>query len=721
VKFVSKTFKMKNLIILFLCIAHATFAQTGKEKVLVTDMTKIKQITNIAIAPDGKKAIYTLRTTEPNAESALEYDYKAHLFLTDFQTVKQLTRGSESVGSGTWSPDSKHIAFARTVKGKSQIFVMPLDGGEAFQLTDIKYGAANPNWSKDGSKITFSINIGLLELLKDSILNPNKGVPTWSMEKPGFKNNDFLKPNKDIKPNPNGNIDEIRAYLSKDEEDKKVKLFNRLNFQGESTTQPEMNFNHIFVIETKEGAKPTPITTGFANCTGGTWLDNNRVIVYSDFDPNQHPDREQANATFIINANGTGKTMLLGKKGMNINGVFTSSDGKMMTFFSSNTEGVNFPDLFIANADGTNAQQVPLDRSIGTVVWSKDSKSIYMTAQSNGGQPLFQYDMASKKVAQLTDFDSGILNFDVSSEKILFAKTEVTNPNELYVADRQMKNATQLTNINDWVKNKALSVPEKRVFTNSKGQKIEYWIMKPSQMEAGKTYPLLLNMHGGPTAMWGPGEFSMWHEHQYFCAQGYGVVYANPRGSGGYGIDFQRSNIKDWGVGPQEDVLAAATDAAKQSWVDTSKQVITGGSYAGYLTAWIVGHDNRFKAAFSQRGVYDLTTFMGEGNAWRLIPNYFNYPWNDATEKVLETNSPYTFVQNIKTPLFIKHGENDLRTGVIQSEMLYKSMKILGKEVEYLRVPGATHELSRSGNVRQRIDRMLRIYEFFERYVGKKG
>jgi dipeptidyl aminopeptidase/acylaminoacyl peptidase len=220
--------------------------------------------------------------------------------------------------------------------------------------------------------------------------------------------------------------------------------------------------------------------------------------------------------------------------------------------------------------------------------------------------------------------------------------------------------------------------------------------------------------------MWGPGEFSMWHEHQYFCSQGYAVVYANTRGSGGYGLDFMRANIKDWGTGPTEDVLAAATDAAKASWVDTSRQVITGGSYAGYLTAWIVAHDHRFKAAFAQRGVYDLTTFLGEGNAWRLIPNYFNYPWNDTKEKVLETNSPYTFVDKIRTPLLIKHGENDLRTGVIQSEMMYKSMKIMGKEVEYVRMPGGTHELSRTGNVRQRIDRMLRIYEFFERFIGNK-
>lgn len=711
---------MKNIYVFLIFISQCLYAQNGTEKVLVTDLTKIKQITQISMAPDGKKAIFAVRSIESNEENKLEYEYRNHLYLTDFQTVKPLTRGVESVGGGAWSPDSKQIAFVRSAKGKSQIFVMPLDGGEAYQLTDIKYGAFNPNWSKDGSKISFSVNIGLNDLLKDTILNPSKSLPSWSIEKPGFENNSFLKPNKDIKPNPDGNINEIRAYLAKDEEDKKVKIINRLNFQGEATTQPELSFNHIFIIDAQEGAKAKPLTTGFISHNGGAWLDNNRLVFSSNLDPNQHPDREQSNAITIISLENNSKKQLLGEKNFSYSGLSFSEDRSKIAFLRSPTEGVNFPNLFIANGDGTNVQEITFDRSIANMVWAKDGKSLYFTAQSNGGQPLYKCDIATLKVTQLTDFESGILNFDISSDKILYVKTEVTNPAEVYVANLELKNAVKLTHLHDWVKNKKLSVPEKRIYTNSKGMKIEYWIMKPSSIEAGKKYPLLLNMHGGPTAMWGPGEFSMWHEFQYFCSQGYGVVYANPRGSGGYGIEFQRANIKDWGTGPQEDVLAAATDAAKEKWVDTARQVITGGSYAGYLTAWIVGHDNRFKAAFSQRGVYDLTTFMGEGNAWRLIPSYFNYPWNDKKEGVLESNSPYTFVENIKTPLLIKHGENDLRTGVIQSEMLYKSMKILGKEVEYLRVPGATHELSRSGNVRQRIDRMLRIYEFFERYVGKK-
>ena len=712
---------MKKILFLLLVVTQFAFAQKGKEKVLVTDMTKIQQVSNVNVSPDGKRALYSLRMIEPNPENKLEYEYRTHLFLTDFQTVKQLTRGTESVGGASWSPDGKQIAFARSANGKPQIFIMPLDGGEAYQLTDLKYGAGSPNWSKDGSKIAFSVNVSMNEVMKDSILNPNKGVPSWSTEKPGFANNDYLKPNKNVKPDPNGNLEEIRAYLAKDEEDKKAKVFNRLNFQGEATTQPEMSFNYIFVIDAKEGAEPKPVTTGFRSYGGADWLDNGKIIANVDLDSLEHPDREQDNAIITMNADGSGKKVLLGEKGMQFGAPTFSPDGKWMVFTKSPSEGVNFGKLYLANADGSGAKPITFDRSVGNMEWSKDAKYVYLTASSNGGQPIYRMDAKSLKVEQLTNYEAGISSFGLTADKIVYAKVEVADPSELYVADLQMKNPVKLTSHNDWVKSKNLSFPEKHTLTNSKGEQIEYWIMKPSNFEAGKKYPLLVNMHGGPTAMWGPGEASMWHEFQYFCSQGYGIVYANPRGSGGYGIDFQRANIKDWGTGPTEDVLSAATEAAKLNWVDTSRQVLTGGSYAGYLTAWIVGHDNRFKAAFAQRGVYDLTTFLGEGNAWRLIPSYFNYPWDDKTEHVLTSNSPYTFVQDIHTPLLIKHGENDLRTGPIQSEMMYKSMKILGKDVEYVRMPGATHEMSRSGNVRQRIDRMLRIYEFFERYIGNNN
>ncbi len=733
---------LKKAFFFVLLTAHVVCAQT-KSKITVTDLTRIRQVGGIELSPDGQRAVYTLTTIEPNPEQASEYDYRTHIYLTDLKPgdSRPLTRGAESARQAVWSPDGRQLAFARSVKGKSQIFVMPLGGGEAYQLTNGKYGASAPLWSPDGKRIVFSATVSMAEMLADSVLNPARSGPAWSLEKPGFVNNSFVKTSKDVKPNPDGTLAEIRAYLAKDVDDKKAKVINRLNFQGESTTEPDPAFSHLYVIDVREGASAKPLTRGFASVQAGNWLPNGQgLLAVTKRDSLKHPDREVDNAIVFIPADGSGRrTVVLGEAGQTYFSPKISPDGRQLAFLVSPSEGVNAGQLMLATLNGTavaNVAPITFDRVAGSLRWTTNPptgrkgatrNNLYFTASANGGTPLYRLDPATRQVEQLTDFTSGITSFDIKSGQMVLSKTEVTNPSEMYRTDATAKAQTRLTTHNDWVAQRALSFPEKRTYKNSIGQTVDYWIMKPTVIttagaattgaEVGRKFPLLLNMHGGPTAMWGPGEASMWHEFQYMCAQGYGVVYANPRGSGGYGLAFQRANVKDWGTGPAEDVLAAATDAARESWVDTSRQVITGGSYAGYLTAWIVGHDNRFKAAFAQRGVYDLTTFLGEGNAWRLIPNYFAYPWT-ADAKVLDANSPYTFVQNIRTPLLIKHGENDLRTGVIQSEMLYKSLKILGRPVEYVRMPGATHELSRTGNVRQRIDRLLRIYEFFERYVG---
>lgn len=732
---------LKKSLLLVALTMQIAFGQT-KQKIVVTDLTRIKQVSGIQLSPDGQQAIYTLTTIEPNPDQKEEYEYKTHLYLTSLKPgdAKALTHGPESARQAAWSPDGKSLAFARTIRGKSQIFIMPLAGGEAWQLTNSAYGASNPRWSPDGTKIIYSGSVTFAQLLSDSTLNPGKRTPAWSFEKPGFANNDFLKPDKKVKANPDGSLAEIRAYLNKDVDDKKAKVINRLNFQGEATTEPDLSFTHLFITDVREGALAKPLTRGFYSFQSGSWFpDGKSILVVTDRDTLKHPDREQANAIIALATDGSGKrTTILEAQGRNYNSPELSPDGRLLAFLSSPTEGVNFGQLGLATLNGlsvSNIENITFDRTAGNFKWatlavpatkgkkaSTASLLLYFSAPSNGGSPLYRLDPSTKQISQLTDFESGVTAFDVSSTNVALAKTEVANPSELYLGDVVAKNQTKLTTHNDWVAGKALSFPEKRIYKNSIGQSVEYWIMKPTNLASGRKYPLLLQMHGGPTAMWGPGEASMWHELQYFCAQGYGVVYANPRGSGGYGLAFQQANTKDWGTGPAEDVLAAATDAAKETWADTSRQVITGGSYAGYLTAWIVGHDNRFKAAFSQRGVYELSFFMGEANAWRLVPNYFGgYPWQPEAQKVLDANSPYSFVQNIRTPLLIKHGENDLRTGVSQSELLYKSLKILGRPVEYVRMPGATHELSRSGNVRQRIDRILRIYEFFERYIGDQA
>lgn len=698
-------------------------AQNGKEPVKVTDLLKIKSISGVTLSRDGSKAAYTVTSIEPDGDIKWEYKYVNQVWMvnTDGNSSPRQLTAKESSSQPVFSPDGKHIAFVRAVDTKPQVFILPLDGGEATQLTKFKYGAGNPKWSPDGKQILFSASIPMKELLKDSLLNPTKEIPIWPFEKPGFGKNEQFRASS-AKPDPDGNIEEVRAYLENNATDKKAKVVNKLNMQDEMEVNAEMSFNHFFIIDAKVDARPKPITKGFYRHNFADFTpDGKQVILAGDIDSLQHPDRSLESEIFLVNTDGTGLKKLLGEEGKNFNSPTVSPSGKWLAFQYGNTSFVSVPTLaIIALTDGSmKITDIPFDRNKGSLTWSEDEKYIYFTAQSNGGAPLYRVDVASKKVEQLTDYNTGIGSFDLVNNKLVFVKTEVADPSELYLADAAAKNEKRMSSLNTgWISQKKLSFPEKKTFVNDKGMTIEYWIMKPTNYTTGKKYPLLLEIHGGPSAMWGPGETSMWHEYQYFCSKGYGVVYCNPRGSGGYGLDFLRGNINDWGTGPTSDVLTALDKTVAEDWADTSKLAVTGGSYAGYLVAWIIAHDQRFKAACAQRGVYDLATFFGEGNAWRLVPNYFGgYPWDTQTKNILEKESPINYVQNIKTPFIIFHGENDRRTGVIQGEMLYRSLKALGRPVEYVRHPGATHEITRSGNNRQRIDQMLRTWEFFERWI----
>ena len=717
---------MKKMLLLLTVslFAFSSFAQQGAEPMKVTDMLKIKTPGSVSLSRDGSKAVFTLLSIEPDGDSRTEYKYVSQIWMvaTDGSRSPWQLTSKENSSQPVISPDGKKIVFSRAVDGKSQLFLLSLDGGEAIQLTRFRYGASGPRWSPDGKQILFSASISLKDLLRDSVLNPGKMVPSWPFEKPGLDNTVALKANT-AKPDPDGNMEEIRAYLEADVTDKKAKVVTKLNLQDETDVNPDMSFVHLFMMDAVPDAKPTPVTHGFFNFTAAEFTpDGRQLIVQANLDSSRHPDRVLEGQIYLVNTDGSNLRKLLADSGINYGSPRLSPSGQWLAFQYSTTSFVSVPALAIMPLNGSakNKMDIPFDRSKGNLTWSADEKYIYFTAQSHGGQPLYRADITSKKVEALTDENSGILNFDLQNGKIVFVKTEINSPFEVFLSDLSAKNAQRISHFNtEWIQNKKLSFPEKRTFRNEKGMDIEYWVMKPTHMEPGQKYPLLLEIHGGPTAMWGPGESTMWHEYQYFCSRGYGVVYCNPRGSGGYGIDFLRGNINDWGTGPTKDVLTSLDKTiAAENWVDTSKLLVTGGSYAGYLVAWIVGHDHRFKAACSQRGVYDLSTFFGEGNAWRLVPNYFGgYPWEPAVKTILERESPINYVQNITTPYIIFHGENDRRTGFIEGEMLYRSLKVLGRPVEYVRHPGATHEITRSGNNRQRIDQLLRTYEFFERWI----
>ena len=683
-------------------------------------MTKIVQLGTSSFSHNGKWIAFVTKSVVPNDDKKNEYVYHTQIWIAPSdgsEAPRALTALTTNGSQPAWSADDKQIAFVRSIKDNSQIFLLSLTGGEPVQLTKDPHGASSPQWSPDGSKLLYSVGLSYSEMLKDSVLNPGKAVPNWPLELPGLKTN---LPQSKAKQNPDGSMDEIRSYLTQNEADHKVKVFNKLNFEGEASTEPEFDFNHYFIIDAKPGSKSIALTHGFNSYANAVFTpDGKTIILTRTTDTLLNPDRALESSIYTMPVTGGSLAPLISESGSSLDNGKISPDGKYLVYQSSKPMQISAQWLFLYDMQSGKKMNIPFDRSITSTAWSQDSKTLYFTAQSNGGAPIYKVSVTNPKVEMMGTYDEGLGNLSVSKTQLAYIKTEVASPYELYVSDLNNKNEKRLSSFNiDWLKDKKLSIPEKKYYTNSKGLKVEYWVMKPTNFNPNKKYPVMLQIHGGPTAMWGPGEATMWHEFQYFCGKGYGVVYSNPRGSGGYGIDFVKANYKDWGDGPQEDVLAALDGALAEGWGDSRQTVATGGSYAGYLTGWLAGHTKRFAAISSQRGVYDLATFFGEANAWQLVPVYFGgYPWEPETKALLTKESPFTYVNNITTPYLIIHGETDLRTGIVQGEMMYKALKVLNRPVEYIQHPGGTHELVRSGNVRQRIDQMLRIYEFFERYI----
>ncbi len=857
----------------FLC--PAAHGQDGDQPVTVTDLLKIRELGNVALSPDGRQILYSVRSIVPISDrkgSTVEadpgsegrsretYAYRTHLHLADPLRPadnRQLTRGDHSATEPAWHPDSDRIAFVRPVDGTPQIFILPLLGGEAYAVTNLESGATSPRWSPDGTRLLFSS-----KLTSEQVRSRTNDEPDWPIERPGRRPSD----SDDISPDPNGSLAEIRAYLDANAARRQPRVFHRMNFLGETDLDDLPKYKHWFIVQPNTAAEPVLITRGHYDFEDGEWMaDGSRVIVSGMVSAEQHPDRVWDTELYTAAVDGSGMQPFFAIEGYSISSPVVAPDGNSVAFIARRVDRAGYAQSeigVVSVGDALTARLLTLDfdRSASAPKWSPDGWRLYFTAASNGGFPLYRVaafgveaspeeqepasgetpdsaavaadtavidadtsvapadsavargdmsvapaDTADARadsimtdpwqpiqndpaVERLTSFDRGIRSFDVGSATVFYVATEAANPYELFASDTPFTSDRRLTDHNaEWLVEKRLSFPESHTLARD-GVQIQYWIMKPAFFDSTGEYPLLLQIHGGPSAMWGPGEASMWHEFQFFASRGYGIVFSNPRGSGGYGYDFRRANYQDWGAGPAGDVLEVASEVVREPWLDENRQVVTGGSYAGYLTAWIVAHDHRFKAAVAQRGVYDLGTFLGEGNAWRLVPTHFGgYPWDrevdsaavadprhaaaidgaadtsaapdslvtaavmvpaDTTatadslalaadpsiadtsalgtttidvppsvSEILIRNSPLTYLDRIQTPLLIIHGDQDLRTGVAQSEVLYKSLKILERPVEYVRYPTSGHELSRSGDPLLRMDRILRIYEFMERFI----
>jgi dipeptidyl aminopeptidase/acylaminoacyl peptidase len=726
-----------------LAAAHLGAADMApKALISATDLFKVKQLESPALSPDGQWLVYVVRSIEPKPADPAgkeDWEYQTQLWMaaTDGRTPpRQLTFGNARNSSPVWSPKGDRFAFVRSVaKEKPQVYVLSLTGGEAEPITKLETGAANPRWSPDGSRLLFTTSLSYDEMRAALEKAGRKTTPAWSDERPGRTPNDTANWSAAAKPKadpanaqPDGPLPARREWLARNETEGNPRVMSRLNFLAEGDLAPEPNFSQIYVVEARNGAEPTAVTLGYEGFGNPEWMaDGKTLVCVGPRKGSEHPDRDRLSSLYLIDV-ATGKAkVLLEEGGMNYGPAVPSPDGKWLAFPQRAGGEFTFEQPAVAvvptNGGAVTTLTPELDRAVAGLAWSADSQFIYFTAADRGGFPLYRVAVAQPGAVRLTaSREWGIREFAVAGNTLVQVVTEPANPYEIHTGPLDGKETTVLTTHNRaWLQERQLSPYEPHRLVQADGITVDYWTIKPPGFDPTKKYPLLVQIHGGPSAMWGPGEQTMWHEFQFYAARGYVVLFTNPRGSGGYGRDFQRANFKDWGTGPASDVLAAATFVAKESYIDADRQVLTGGSYGGYLTAWIVGHDHRFMAAVAQRGVYDLATFYGEGNAWFLVPLYWGgYPWEKNVRAILDRDSPLSYVDNIKTPLLIQHGDVDFRTGVIQSQILYKSLKQLGRDVEYVRYPRATHELSRAGEPKQRLDTLVRYEEFFRRYIGEK-
>lgn len=670
------------------------------------DLHQLRTVSGVALSPDGAWAVYTV--TQADAE------YRRDLWMARADgslPPRRLTwTGSGSTGSPVFSPDGRRLAFvAARDGGRPQIWVLPLaDGGEAWPLTDLRGGAADPVWSPTGDRIAFTSALSPAELdtaRRDSVRVNAAAIQNIHRDRAAA-------------------LRAIRAKLDLDSRDHDPRVVTRLGFMGETGIEAE-RWRQVWVVEARPEATPRRLTAGEWHSSGPAWSPDGRSIVFSSAQPREryHADFELETDLVVVPAAG-GELRRLAEPGYAESNPRYSPDGRTLAYLRQHVDtrfrtAVN-TELVVMRPDGTGRRSVTagLDRSVGGFAFDPDGR-LYFTIQSEGAVSLYRTGVDSVAPERVVGGPRGVVGFDVARGVVAWAQMSPRSPSDLYAARLDGSAERRLTALNDSLLARVYVADYEEIWYPSfDGRRIQGWILRPIDHSPGSRPPLAVEIHGGPHAMWGPGEPTMWLEYQALAGAGYTVFLSNPRGSGGYGEAGLQSIHRDWGTSPARDVLIGADSVIARGLADPRRQAVTGGSYGGYLTAWLIAKEapDRFRAAVTQRGVYDLAIWWGASNTWRLFEGEFGgRPWEQAD--IAREQSPLTHVAGVRTPLLMLHGEADYRTTIAGAEAFYRALRVLGREVEFVRYPREGHELTRSGEPAHRVDHMLRIIEWFERHA----
>ncbi len=648
-----------------LAIAPPAAGQT--DRLSVEDIFNMEYARDPQISPDGQRVVYVRQFADIMTDRRYS---NLWIIRSDGSDHRPLTSGNYNDHTPRWSPDGQRLAFISDREGKPQIFIRWMDTGQSAPITNLTEPPSNIAWSPDGTQLAFTKLVPAAPLKIGKMPSPPQGA-------------EWAKPPQYI---------------------------DRLTYRFNGVGDIPRGYVHLFVIPS-EGGTPRQISSGDFHHGGvgfgsvqPAWTPDGQYLITSANRRHDFEIETRDTEIYEFSVQDGSVRALTDRPGPD-NSPAVSPDGRRIAYvgFDERYVGYQLTQLYVMNRDGSGARVVSasLDRSVSNPTWAPDNSGVYALYDDQGNTKLafFSLDgshrVLSGDIGTLgSAYGSGDAFSVARNRSIAFTYTRPHVPGDVAVTDRRAREVRQITALNaDVFAGKKLGDVEEIWYNSSfDGRRIQGWIVKPPDFDPANKYPLIIEIHGGPFANYGD-RFDM--EKQIMAAEGYVVLYVNPRGSTSYGEAF--GNLIHHAY-PGDDFydLNSAVDAALEAgYIDENNLYVAGGSGGGVLTAWMIGRTDRFCAAVSWYPVINWYSFnLTADIAPFTVKNWFpGLPWDHVEH--YESRSLLSVVENVKTPTMIMTGEEDYRTPMSESEQYFKALKLLGVETVLVRVPGEPHGIRR--------------------------
>jgi len=661
-------------LLAFLTLSFGGQDKKTDELLGVETFMEMESVGSPAISPDGKNIIFTRTWVDkPNDRS------NSSLWITDFEgeRVRELTSGNWRDSSSAWSPDGRKVAFISDRDGTSQVHVMWLETREIAQLTHVDNSPQSLAWSPDGKSLAFTMFIADEKpILKIELPTRPKGAK-WA--------------------------------------DPAI-IIDRLSWRSDGRGPLPKGNSHIFVIDAELGGTPRQVTSGDFSQGDPEWSADGQKIFFSGIRKPDAEYQENDSEVYVVDLKTLQVSALTDRKGPD-SGPEVSPDGSWIAYTGYDDKDYtnHLSSLYLMDAAGGTKRMLSgnLPSSPRDIIWSEDGSGVYYSMAEKGESNLYfaPLDGQIRKVTSGVHYVAGVsvskTGRAAAVVSTFYRPGAIATFTLLKPAD--MKTIVDVnTDLLDGIK---LGEVEELWFKSPDGWDIQGWLIKPAEFDPAKKYPLLLWIHGGPWAMYNVAFNWEW---QNFAAKGYAVLYTNPRGSTGYGQDFVNGIQYSYPGKDFDDLMAGVDAAIAKGFIDKDNLFACGGSGGGVLTAWIVGHTDRFRAAVSMRPVINWHSFVGTTDGHMWYRQFKKHPWEDPLEYAVR--SPLHYVANVKTPTMVMTGEADLRTPIGQSEEYYRALKMLKKDTLLVRMPEEYHGWRRPSH---RLLQQLYLMAWFEKYRTK--